>query len=319
MNKFLTTTALTAGLLTAGAGLAQDAGGLFRADVAPTEIYGSEFIGMNVYAAETADEWNSGAAGVQTEWEDVGEINDIILERDGSVSAVLVDIGGFLGIGERQVAMNMSQIRFVSDSETDDEDDFFLVVPGTAADFEEAPEYSMMGGTMETDAEATAPEMDAEADVETDADMADADTTAPAMGEDTDAEMAETEGTAPAMGADTDAEMTDADTTAPGMDGEMEAEYETVDFAELTAEDLDGARVYDPEDEWVGEISQINLAEDGAISNVIVDIGGFLGLGEKPVSLDIMELDIRRTGADEIAVYVPMTEDELEALPEYTE
>ena len=73
--------------------------------------------GQRVYAAEVAvdaDEY----AGVQDGWNDIGEINDVILTRDGKVHAALVDIGGFLGLGERQVALGMENIRFVSDSAT---------------------------------------------------------------------------------------------------------------------------------------------------------------------------------------------------------
>ena len=64
--------------------------------------------------AVDADEY----AGVQDGWNDIGEINDVILTRDGKVHAALVDIGGFLGLGERQVALGMENIRFVSDSAT---------------------------------------------------------------------------------------------------------------------------------------------------------------------------------------------------------
>ncbi|MGY3622529.1 DUF4142 domain-containing protein [Bradyrhizobium sp. USDA 10063] len=40
----------------------------------------------------------------------VGEINDIVLTTDGRVAAVVVGVGGFLGIGEKNVAIPFSKI-----------------------------------------------------------------------------------------------------------------------------------------------------------------------------------------------------------------
>jgi sporulation protein YlmC with PRC-barrel domain len=42
--------------------------------------------------------------------ESVGEINDIILDKDGKVAAVVVGVGGFLGIGEREVALDYKSL-----------------------------------------------------------------------------------------------------------------------------------------------------------------------------------------------------------------
>jgi sporulation protein YlmC with PRC-barrel domain len=37
--------------------------------------------------------------------EKVGEISDVLVDRDGKVSAFIVSVGGFLGIGEKHVAV----------------------------------------------------------------------------------------------------------------------------------------------------------------------------------------------------------------------
>jgi sporulation protein YlmC with PRC-barrel domain len=42
--------------------------------------------------------------------ETVGEINEIILDKDGKIAAVVVGIGGFLGIGEREVALDYKSL-----------------------------------------------------------------------------------------------------------------------------------------------------------------------------------------------------------------
>lgn len=42
--------------------------------------------------------------------ETVGEINDLVLDKDGKIVAVIVGVGGFLGIGEREVALDYKSL-----------------------------------------------------------------------------------------------------------------------------------------------------------------------------------------------------------------
>lgn len=44
--------------------------------------------------------------------ENIGEINDVLLNRNGQVAAVIIGVGGFLGIGEKDVAVPMSMLLF---------------------------------------------------------------------------------------------------------------------------------------------------------------------------------------------------------------
>lgn len=48
--------------------------------------------------------------------ETVGDINEILLRRDGKISAVVIGVGGFLGLGEREVAVNYSALRVSHDA-----------------------------------------------------------------------------------------------------------------------------------------------------------------------------------------------------------
>jgi hypothetical protein len=52
--------------------------------------------------------------------ETVGEINDVVLGRDGKVAAVIIGVGGFLGMGERDVAISYSGLKFAKDSSNRD-------------------------------------------------------------------------------------------------------------------------------------------------------------------------------------------------------
>jgi len=44
--------------------------------------------------------------------EKVGDINDVLLDRDGKVEAVVIGVGGFLGIGEHNVAVPYSDLQW---------------------------------------------------------------------------------------------------------------------------------------------------------------------------------------------------------------
>lgn len=97
------------------------------------------------------------------------------------------------------------------------------------------------------------------------------------------------------------------------------AGYMVADPADLTAERLTGARVFTSTDEDIGEIDELLLSEDGTtVEQVVVDVGGFLGIGEHEVAVTMEELHIMRSddGMD-FRVYMDATQEELEAQPEY--
>ncbi|WP_341863672.1 PRC-barrel domain-containing protein [Gymnodinialimonas sp. 57CJ19] len=280
MKRFLITTA-AASVMATGA-FADAHSGPFSGEAfnAETNLNASEVIGARVYVTENETGPFVTDDGEQ-EWDDIGEINEIILTRDGDVQSVIVGVGGFLGIGERDVAVNMDQIQFVSDGE--DSDEYFLVVNAAVADVEQAPEYERTAMAMGGDEEMHS-DMDADADMDEDADM-----------------------------------MTMDDPDRPRMaqpaierDG-----YETVGRDDLTTEDLTGARVYGSGDEDVGEVSELLLSDDGTLERAVLDIGGFLGLGEHSIAVTFDELQIVRGEGGDVRVYIDSTQEALEAQPAY--
>lgn len=66
----------------------------------------------------------------------VGEVNDLIVSGDGNVEAVILGVGGFLGIGEKDVAVNTQAIQMVQDG-----DNTRLVIAATKETLEAAPSY----------------------------------------------------------------------------------------------------------------------------------------------------------------------------------
>lgn len=264
MKNLLVSTALVAAM--AAPAFAQD--GMFRNEMTAGSVRASDLIGARIYASEAAidaDEYS----GVQEGWNDIGEINDVIVSRDGMVDSVLVDIGGFLGMGENQIAVDMTALRFVSDGATaDNTEDWFLVMNAGRGILESAPTWSMgTDGAMATE--------DAQA------------------------------------GASNDGTLADESGTAIARDG-----YSSMASTDLTADMLKGTTVYDANDEVVGEVGELILAEDGQVKEVIIDVGGFLGMGEKPVALMLDQLNIlRQNDGSDLRVYVAATKEQLKQMP----
>ena len=96
--------------------------------------------------------------------------------------------------------------------------------------------------------------------------------------------------------------------------------YAAAEVADLTTENLTGARVYGADDEDVGEVSKLLLTDDGKLDRAVIDVGGFLGMGERPVAVAMNELTIiRADGGDDIRVYIDSSQEALEAQPAYEE
>jgi sporulation protein YlmC with PRC-barrel domain len=47
--------------------------------------------------------------------EKLGDVNELILDTDGKVSAVIIGVGGFLGMGEHDIAVTMDKLKFLEE------------------------------------------------------------------------------------------------------------------------------------------------------------------------------------------------------------
>jgi hypothetical protein len=50
---------------------------------------------------------------IDTDWEEIGEISDVVFSRDGRLIGVIAEIGGWLDIGDADVVINMDDLRLV--------------------------------------------------------------------------------------------------------------------------------------------------------------------------------------------------------------
>lgn len=84
---------------------------------------------------------------------------------------------------------------------------------------------------------------------------------------------------------------------------------------ELTPEILQGATIYGADDESVGHVS--HLHGSGAACQVIVDVGGFLGLGAKHVVVGLGQLEFMRDENGKVHAVTGWTKDQLKSMPEH--
>lgn len=86
---------------------------------------------------------------------------------------------------------------------------------------------------------------------------------------------------------------------------------------ELTPDTLDGATIYGPGDETIGSISHVHGASGDLV--VVIDVGGFLGIGAKPVAVPARDLDFMRDEDGDVHAVTSWTKDQLKAMPEHTD
>lgn len=86
--------------------------------------------------------------------------------------------------------------------------------------------------------------------------------------------------------------------------------------SEMRAGDLIGAEVTNSVGETVGEVQDLVFGPDQKLSAAIVSVGGFLGVGDKLVSIALSDIQVTPKEDGEFQVLVSATKDELTAMPE---
>ena len=59
--------------------------------------------------------WNASVYGPDEQR--IGDINDIIIKSDGKIEGVVVGVGGFLGLGEKNVALRLDQFKVMPEAD----------------------------------------------------------------------------------------------------------------------------------------------------------------------------------------------------------
>jgi sporulation protein YlmC with PRC-barrel domain len=85
---------------------------------------------------------------------------------------------------------------------------------------------------------------------------------------------------------------------------------------EYRTSQLVGSKVYNSANENIGSIEDIVLKADGSMDEVVLSVGGFLGIGDKYVAMPFSALKVGRDGSS-LKVTTDGTKDSLKALPDY--
>ena len=89
---------------------------------AATAVLASQFMGQTVYSSAN---------------ENVGEINDLVMNKELDNVVAVIGVGGFLGIGEKDVAIPIDQITVVKE----DGNNMRLTIAATKEQLEAAPSF----------------------------------------------------------------------------------------------------------------------------------------------------------------------------------
>lgn len=99
LAKYLTA-GVAASMLFTSAAFAAETGGADASSFQGT-WRASKVVGLNVYNDQN---------------ENIGSINDLLMDKNGSIKAAVISVGGFLGVGSRLVALPYEKIKFSTES-----------------------------------------------------------------------------------------------------------------------------------------------------------------------------------------------------------
>jgi hypothetical protein len=85
-------------------------------------------------AAVTDEQWRA----MRERYDNIGEVNDLVMSADGRIHHVVLGVGGFLGIGEKNVSIEWSDLRLMRGSDGK----LFAVVTKTKDQLQAMPTFS---------------------------------------------------------------------------------------------------------------------------------------------------------------------------------
>ena len=162
--KFATTTALAALIVSAGPAWSQPAdpsapnratpGAATPANPSPLAV--SPNMQPKWYSQQGDETRASKLIGTSVKNEaneSIGSIKELVLGKDGKVAAVVIGVGGFLGMGEREVAVSFDSLRIAQD----ENHRTVVSLNATKDALKAAPEWKWAGDRSDTTGKGSAP------------------------------------------------------------------------------------------------------------------------------------------------------------------
>lgn len=224
--------------------------------------------------------------GTGDDAQNIGSVNDIVLTKEGKAESLVIGVGGFLGLGAKNVTYAFDKAQWAEKN-----GDRWLVAQTTKEELQAQPDFNRKAydptpaTTASNEPAATAPAA---------APTADKTAEAPAA----------TTPDAPAPDQTQTAAIDKSTLTAMPM-------------GEIRADDLKGTTVYGANDAKVGTIGDVVLTPDKKTDAVIVDVGGFLGIGSKEVAVGMDNLKFMTDKDGKKYLYTNFTKEQLQAQTAY--
>ncbi|RWE83947.1 MAG: PRC-barrel domain containing protein [Mesorhizobium sp.] len=251
--------------------------------------------------------------GTADDAQKIGDVNDIVLAKDGKAESLVIGVGGFLGIGEKNVAYDFAKAKWAEKN-----GDRWLVAETTKEELQAQPDFNRKAydpapGT--TTAANNAPAATTPAVVSSD-------TTSDKGAKPAEPVQSTAENKPAAPPAQSTAENKPADNGTAATD---QTKTSSIDKSTLTempmgnirVDDLKGTTVYGANDAEIGSIGDVVLTPENKPDAVIIDVGGFLGIGAKEVALGMDKLKFMTDKNGKKYLYTNFTKEQLQAQTAY--
>jgi sporulation protein YlmC with PRC-barrel domain len=282
--------------------------------VADTDSLATRIIGAPVYTSDAPDA------------ERIGDINDIVLTKDGQIGAVVIGVGGFLGMGEKNVAVDFKSLQFNIAADNTER----WIFPATKDQLSAAADFQWRDDQpAQTNTALNAPAQPVPAP----APAQPADQTAAAT-------PANNAGNAQMNNAPADQTVAannnaNANAVTQGMQQTQETaanpnvatpnaidinSLTAVEAGTLTADKLKDTDVVGSDNQKIAEVGDVVLTQDGkGVDALLIDFGGFLGIGEKRVAVGMNNLRFVTDENGNKFVFINATKEQLDTAPAYDE
>lgn len=245
--------------------------------------------GMHASNLIGADVKNSGD-------DDVGSVTDLIIDHEGQVVAVIVGVGGFLGMGERDVAIGWDD---VTRSGTSDDNE--LRITSNRDVLRSAPAFRKQADPRQQGAAQSTPRA--------------AQSTA-ASGQSASGAAQSTDRTPP-LSATGASQTATAGSNANGLNRmESRGFMESSPTNGMHASNLMGADVTTSGGDDVGSVSDLIIDREGQVVAIIIGVGGFLGIGQRDVAIGWDDVN-RSTTSGDYDLRVNVSSSDLRSAPEF--
>ena len=250
----------------------------------PTDLLASDLTGQTVYTSTAEDA------------ESVATVDDIVIHSDGSIRGVVLTSGGFFGIGGSNYFVPIDHIVVA----VNPQGGFWLVTDLQPEHIDNMQAFSM----------------DRPEDTANWQGMARRDDRMGGTAAYQDRPAAGAPAGTQAQQGQLQQQPADPSVTAQGQPTQPDASAQA---DAVLADDLIGSDIVGMEDETIGSVSDLVLDHEGKFEAMIVDVGGFLGIGTKSVAVAYDEMNIRQDEQGNLVVYTQLTRERLEQAAEFDE